>query len=81
VPCACVRSDYVTGAAPPSKGGASGLGLATARALAAKGATKQRCLWASTSAKNPAYRDVVYVEELVKRAGSVFVSTAYTAAA
>ena len=25
----------------------------------------QRCLWASTSAKNPAYRDVVYVEELV----------------
>jgi transaldolase len=34
-------------------------------ALEAKGATKQRCLWASTSTKNPAYRDVVYVEELV----------------
>ena len=34
-------------------------------ALTAKGATKQRCLWASTSAKNPAYRDVVYVEELI----------------
>jgi transaldolase len=34
-------------------------------ALAAKGATKQRCLWASTSAKNPAYRDVIYVEELI----------------
>ena len=33
--------------------------------LAAAGATPQRCLWASTSAKNPAYRDVVYVEELV----------------
>jgi transaldolase len=33
--------------------------------LEAKGATKQRCLWASTSTKNPAYRDVVYVEELV----------------
>jgi transaldolase len=34
-------------------------------ALAAKGATKQRCLWASTSTKNPEYRDVMYVEELV----------------
>jgi transaldolase len=34
-------------------------------ALAAKGATPQRCLWASTSTKNPAYRDVLYVEELV----------------
>src|SRR3954468_11230790 len=34
-------------------------------ALAAKGATKQRCLWASTSRKNPEYRDVLYVEELI----------------
>ena len=34
-------------------------------ALAAKGATPQRCLWASTSTKNPAYRDTMYVEELV----------------
>jgi transaldolase len=34
-------------------------------ALAAKGATNQRCLWASTSVKNPAYRDVMYVEELI----------------
>jgi transaldolase len=34
-------------------------------ALAQKGATKQRCLWASTSTKNPAYRDVLYVEELI----------------
>jgi len=34
-------------------------------ALAAKGATKQRCLWASTSVKNPAYRDTMYVEELI----------------
>jgi transaldolase len=34
-------------------------------ALAAKGATKQWCLWASTSTKNPAYRDVMYVEELI----------------
>jgi transaldolase len=25
----------------------------------------QRPLWASTSAKNPAYRDVIYVEELI----------------
>jgi transaldolase len=33
--------------------------------LAAKGATPQRCLWASTSTKNPAYRDVLYVEELI----------------
>ena len=33
--------------------------------LAAKDATKQRCLWASTSTKNPAYRDVLYVEELI----------------
>jgi len=34
-------------------------------ALAAKGAFPQRCLWASTSTKNPAYRDVLYVEELI----------------
>jgi transaldolase len=33
--------------------------------LAAAGATKQRCLWASTSTKNPEYRDVRYVEELL----------------
>ncbi|RDI75657.1 transaldolase [Gaiella occulta] len=33
--------------------------------LAAKGARPQRCLWASTSTKNPAYRDVLYVEELI----------------
>ena len=33
--------------------------------LAAKGANPQRCLWASTSTKNPAYRDVMYVEELI----------------
>jgi transaldolase len=33
--------------------------------LAQKGATRQRCLWASTSTKNPAYRDVLYVEELI----------------
>ena len=34
-------------------------------ALAAKGATPQRCLWASTSTKNPAYSDVMYVENLI----------------
>jgi transaldolase len=34
-------------------------------ALEAKGATKQRCLWASTSTKNPEYRDVLYIEELI----------------
>jgi len=33
--------------------------------LESKGATKQRCLWASTSTKNPEYRDVMYVEELL----------------
>ena len=33
--------------------------------LAALGARLQRPLWASTSTKNPAYRDVIYVEELV----------------
>jgi transaldolase len=33
--------------------------------LKAKGATPQRCLWASTSTKNPEYRDVMYVEELI----------------
>ncbi|HVD11125.1 MAG TPA: transaldolase [Gaiellaceae bacterium] len=33
--------------------------------LAGKGASPQRCLWASTSTKNPAYRDTMYVEELV----------------
>jgi transaldolase len=35
------------------------------RELAAKGARPQRCLWASTSTKNPSYRDVLYVEELI----------------
>src|SRR5215831_5528808 len=34
-------------------------------ALEQKGATKQRCLWASTSTKNPKYRDVLYIEELI----------------
>jgi transaldolase len=33
--------------------------------LAGKGAHAQRCLWASTSTKNPEYRDVLYVEELI----------------
>jgi transaldolase len=33
--------------------------------LEGKGATPQRCLWASTSTKNPEYRDVMYVEELI----------------
>ena len=33
--------------------------------LAGKGANPQRCLWASTSTKNPEYRDVLYVEELI----------------
>jgi len=35
------------------------------KALASQGATVQRPLWASTSTKNPAYRDVMYVEELI----------------
>ncbi len=35
------------------------------RALEKKGAQRQRPLWASTSTKNPAYRDVLYVEELI----------------
>ena len=35
------------------------------QALAAKGAQTQRVLWASTSTKNPHYRDVLYVEELI----------------
>jgi transaldolase len=34
-------------------------------ALAAKGTRPQRCLWASTSTKNPNYRDVLYSEELI----------------
>ena len=33
--------------------------------LAAKGAHPQRLLWASTITKSPAYRDVIYVEELI----------------
>jgi transaldolase len=33
--------------------------------LEGKGAHEQRCLWASTSTKNPEYRDVIYVEELI----------------
>ena len=35
------------------------------RALADHGAQPQRLLWASTSSKNPNYRDVIYVEELI----------------
>jgi transaldolase len=35
------------------------------RALATAGARPQRPLWASTSTKNPEYRDVIYVEQLV----------------
>jgi transaldolase len=33
--------------------------------LAGKGAHPQRCLWASTSTKNPEYRDVMYIEDLI----------------
>jgi transaldolase/glucose-6-phosphate isomerase len=35
------------------------------QALVARGARTQRLLWASTSTKNPQYRDVMYVEELI----------------
>ena len=34
-------------------------------ALKSKNAQTQRLLWASTSTKNPSYRDVIYVEELI----------------
>ena len=34
-------------------------------ALAQKGARTQRCLWASTSTKNPKYRDILYAEQLI----------------
>ena len=37
------------------------------KALAAKGAKVQRLLWASTSTKDPNYRDVMYIEELIGR--------------
>lgn len=40
-------------------------GGAAFQALEAKGARVQRVLWASTSTKNPAYRDVIYVETLI----------------
>ncbi|TKJ16855.1 transaldolase [Blastococcus sp. CCUG 61487] len=33
--------------------------------LADAGASPQRCLWASTGVKNPDYRDVVYIEQLI----------------
>src|SRR6202165_3844360 len=33
--------------------------------LRAAGASVQRCLWASTGTKNPAYSDVMYIEELI----------------
>ena len=35
------------------------------QALATRGATTQRVLWASTGTKNPAYSDVLYVDELI----------------
>jgi transaldolase len=34
-------------------------------ALARQDARTQRCLWASTSTKNPAYRDILYAEQLI----------------
>jgi transaldolase len=34
-------------------------------ALAARAANPQRCLWASTSTKDPTYRDTLYIEELI----------------
>ena len=40
--------------------------------LAARGATPQRCLWASTSVKDPSLRDTLYIEELI---GSETIST------
>jgi transaldolase len=40
--------------------------------LASKGGSPQRCLWASTSTKNPAYSDVLYVENLI---GAMTVNT------
>ena len=40
-------------------------GNARWKALSSKGAQVQRLLWASTSTKNPKYRDVIYVEELI----------------
>ena len=40
--------------------------------LAERGATKQRCLWASTSVKDPNLRDTLYVDELI---GSETIST------
>jgi len=45
------------------------------KTLAAKGARTQRLLWASTSTKNPNYRDAMYVEELI---GSDTVNTVPT---
>ena len=42
-------------------------GTAEWQRLASKGAHPQRLLWASTSTKNPRYRDVRYVEELIGR--------------
>ena len=41
------------------------LGRALGGARAPRARRPQRCLWASTSTKNPAYRDVLYVEELI----------------
>ncbi|MET0412342.1 MAG: transaldolase [Polyangiaceae bacterium] len=35
------------------------------QALAARGATPQRVLWASTGTKDPSYKDTVYVDELI----------------
>ena len=35
------------------------------QALAKRGAQTQRVLWASTGTKNPAFSDVLYIEELI----------------
>src|ERR1700750_187903 len=48
--------------APEGRGARAQAGWRVRRARAG---SRQRCLWASTSTKNPNYRDVLYVEELV----------------
>ena len=52
------RSSPTSTTSRRSRGRAGSISKARAR-------HKQRCLWASTSTKNPAYRDVMYVEELI----------------
>src|SRR5919108_223713 len=63
--CCAKSGTKRTASTAMSRGRSTPIWRTTATRRSPKRATKQRCLWASTSTKNPEYRDVLYVEELI----------------